>query len=112
MEFVQQPDTADLWRRLGLDELRRSLQHVEGLIHSFEQIVRTLPPCNGCARLKLIAQIEATSKQLSGEVAGVSALAETLKAAVAVAEHTQTELSANAPEPCQCSAGQCTCHEE
>ena len=104
-------DSEDLWRRVGLDELRQALGRVHGLTERFEQALHTLPPCNACARVNLLEQIHTAGRHLSGEVTSLAVLATTLKQAVAAAEQTQAELAANAPDPCRCSFGQCTCHE-
>lgn len=103
-------DSEDIWRRVGLEELRQALVRAQGLIEQFEQALHTLPPCNTCARVNLLEQISTAGHHLSGEVTSLSVLASTLKQAVATAEQTQAELAANAPDPCQCSTGECTCH--
>lgn len=104
-------DSEDIWRRVGLDQLRQALVSTQNLAESFEQSLRALPPCNACARVSLLEQIRTTGGRLSGEVTSLSVLADTLKQAVAAAEKTQIDLIANAPYPCQCSKGQCTCHD-
>ena len=104
-------NSEDLWRRMGLDELRHALVRTQGVMQQFEQALRTLPPCNACARVSLLEQIHAAGRHLSSEAASLSVLAGTLKQAVAAAEQTQTKLAANAPPPCRCSSGQCTCHD-
>ena len=111
MSETHEVDSNDLWRRVGLDELRQALARVQGLTAGFEKALRTLPPCNTCARVSLLEQIQATGRHLSSEAASLSVLASTLKQAVAAAEQMQAELAANAPEPCQCSSGECTCHD-
>ena len=111
MAATPELNSEDLWRRVGLHELRQALVRTQGLMQEFEQALRTLPPCNACARVNLLEHIHAAGRHLSGEVASLSALAGTLKQAVAAAEQIQTELAANAPAPCRCSSGQCTCHE-
>lgn len=104
-------DAEDLWRRVGLDELRCALVRIECLTKQFEQALRALPPCSRCARVSLMEQIRETGGRLSGEAGSLSALAETLKRAVAAAEQTQAALAANAPEACHCTTSRCTCHE-
>ncbi|MBI3996446.1 MAG: hypothetical protein HY352_02180 [Candidatus Omnitrophica bacterium] len=111
MATIPELNSEDLWRRVGLDELRQALVRTRGLMEQFEQALRMLPPCNACARVALLERIDAAGQGLSGEIIGLSVLASTLKQAVAAAEHTQAELGANTPEPCRCSSGQCTCHE-
>lgn len=111
MATIPELNSEDLWRRVGLDELRQALVRAQGLMERFEQALRMLPPCNTCARVNLLEQIHTTGRHLSGEVTTLSILAGTLKQAVAAAEQTQAELVADAPEPCHCSSGQCTCHE-
>jgi hypothetical protein len=80
-------------------------------MHTFEQALRTLPPCNACARASLLEYIHTAGHHLSGEVASLSVLAGALKHAVAAVEQARTELSATAPAPCRCSSEACTCHE-
>ena len=104
-------NSEDLWRRVGLDELRQTLVRAQGLMERFEQALRTLPPCNTCARVSLLEQIHSAGRHRSGEAGSLSVLAGVLTQAVAAAEQTQTELAANAPPPCRCSSGQCTCHD-
>src|SRR3989338_3167269 len=103
MATIPELNSEDLWRRVGLDELRQALVRTQGLIQEFEQALRTLPPCNACARVSLLEQIHTAGRHLSGEAASLSVLAGVLTQAVAAAEQTQTELAANAPSPCRCS---------
>lgn len=42
---------------------------------------------------------------------GLDELRQALRRAQGLAEQTQTELIANAPTPCRCSSGPCTCHD-
>jgi hypothetical protein len=105
-------DSDDLWRRVGLDELRQALARVENLSSGFEKALRTLPPCNTCARVSLLEQIQTAGRHLSSEAASLSVLAGTLKQAVSAAEKMQAELATNIPEPCQCSSGKCICHDD
>jgi hypothetical protein len=104
-------DSDDLWRRVGLGELRNALQRVERLTRTFEQALRALPPCNTCARGSLLEQIHTVGSHLDRELVGVTVLANSLKEAVAAAEPTREALAAGAPAPCQCGRGPCTCHE-
>lgn len=106
-----QVDTDDLWRRVGLEELRQALERVTALANEFAGALKALPPCNACARVSLLEQIHTSGRHLSGEAGSLSVLAGALKQAVAAAEQTQAELVANAPSPCRCSSGQCTCHD-
>ncbi len=104
-------DSEDIWRRVGLGELRQELVRTQSLMQEFEQALRTLPPCNACARVSLLEQIHAAGRHLSVASGGLSVLAGTLKQAVAAVEQTQTELMANAPASCRCSSGPCSCHD-
>ena len=104
-------DTKALWRRVGLDELRQALVRIEELMYGFENTLRSLPPCNACARAKLVERIQSDSHQLSREMTTLSVLAESLKGALGTAEQCTTDLTANAPAPCRCTGGACTCHE-
>ena len=107
----QDVDGEEFWRRVGLDELRHALARVHGLTARFEEVVRTLPPCNACARAHLLEQIDTVCRHLGSEATVLAVLAATLTQAVAAAEQTRAELVAKAPDPCQCPSGPCTCHE-
>ena len=109
--MAQQLDSEDLWRRVGLDELRKALVRIEELMYGFEKTLRSLPPCNACARAKLVERIQSDSHRLSREMTTLSVLAESLKGALGTAEQCTTDLTANAPAPCRCTGGACTCHE-
>lgn len=104
-------DSDDLWRRVGLGELRQALQRVTHLTRTFEEVLRELPPCNTCARGSLLEQIHAAGSHLGRELVGLTVLAKSLKEAVAAAEQTQAELVAHAPKPCRCTTGPCACHD-
>jgi hypothetical protein len=104
-------DSDDLWRRVGLGELRNALKQVERLTQTFEQALRALPPCNTCARGSLLQQIHTASSHLGRELVGVTMLASALKEAVVAAEQTHAELVAHAPNPCRCATGPCACHD-
>lgn len=111
MTYDPSVDTEEIWRRIGLEKLRRSLAEVKDLVRGFEQGLTSLPSCNQCARREMMKQIEATGNRLSGEVISLSVLASSLEKALKTAEQTQKELCKNAPAPCQCPEGECTCHE-
>jgi hypothetical protein len=106
-----QEDAENLWREVGLEELRQALREVEALTRCFEASLHALPPCAACARVSILQQIHADGSRLGSKVVSLTVLASTLKQAVAVAEQAQTELAANVPAPCQCSSGPCTCHD-
>lgn len=36
-------ESEDLWRRVGLSELRRALRHIDHLTRTFEQVLQELP---------------------------------------------------------------------
>jgi hypothetical protein len=104
-------DTEELWRRVGLQELRQALIQIEELMYGFEKTLRALPPCNTCARAKLVERIQSDSHRLSREITSLSVLAESLKDALSTTEQCTADLTTNAPAPCQCTGGECTCHE-
>ncbi len=110
MTASQGMDSGDLWRRVGLEELRRELAQVSNLIKDFQCAIESLPPCDQCARVALLEQIHSTGKALGHQAISLTVLAESLEGVVATAERTQAELAANAPEPCKCAAGPCVCH--
>ena len=105
-----QEDVDDLWRDVGLEELRQALKDVESLTRRFEASLQALPPCAACARVTLLQEIRATGSRLGGKVVSLTVLAETLKGAVGVAEQAAAQLAANVPEACQCPGTRCTCH--
>jgi hypothetical protein len=103
-------DSAELWKRVGLEELRATLTRVRGLTEQFEGILRTLPPCTTCARASLLRQIETGSRQLGGEAISLAVLAQSLQEAVAAAENVHDELQTTASSPCACPSNRCICH--
>lgn len=104
-------DAEQLWRRVGLDELRQALRRIEELMYGFEKTLRSLPPCDACARAKLVERIQSDSNRLSREMTSLSVLAETLKDTLGTTEQCTAALTANPPAPCRCTGGPCTCHE-
>ena len=110
MSAVRKAELEELWKRVGLSELRGSVQKAEGLIRDFEEALRALPPCDECARARLLEQIRGTGGRLSGEVVSLSVLAESLKTAMETAEQARQALEGAPPEPCRCPSGGCACH--
>ena len=112
VERVQraQEDAEDLWRAVGLEELRQALNDVETLTRRFETSLQALPPCTACARINLLQEIRATGSRLGGKIVSLTVLAETLKGAVVIAEQAAAQLATNVPDSCQCPGTQCTCH--
>jgi hypothetical protein len=104
-------DSEDIWRRVGLGELRLALAQVSELSREFERVLQSLPSCNQCARVALLEQIHGAGKALGRQALSLTVLAESLKGAVATAEQTQAELAEHAPYSCRCPATPCTCHE-
>ena len=102
----------DVWKRVGLEELRQALGRVTVMTRQFDGALQALPPCDACARAHLLEQIHVASRQLSQEAVSISMLAEALGAAIAAAERSRGYLVAAAPTPCRCQAGPCTCHGE
>gem|GEM_PF-1852990 len=100
----------NLWRNLGLEELRIALKKIEDFSRKFEGALQALPECDQCARVSLLEQIQASGEILGGEVVNIVALAGTLKQAVSVAEKAQNHLVESCPPACRCSGGACTCH--
>lgn len=99
----------DLWSEIGLQELRSALGRINGLAQDFEHALRLLPPCRSCARAALLEPIRTTGSQLSGAVIGLAALAQTLRQTMKTVEETRGQLAADAPAPCRCPSGPCTC---
>ena len=112
MFTYESPNSEELWKRVGLHELRDTLEQVTILMNRFEQALQALPPCNHCAQAALLEQVHRTGNQLSGQVVSLTVLAETLKQAVAVSERAHEMLSASQLTPCRCPSGPCTCHEQ
>ena len=111
MPSTHSSETEHLWKRVGLEELRRALSRIEALTTSFEHALQKLPPCSKCARAHLLERIRTASGELSSETASLSVPAATLQQAAAAAEQTEADLMANEPKPCRCEGGPCTCHE-
>ncbi len=103
-------DGENLWKRLGLEQLRGSLKKVERLSESFEATLNDLPKCDQCAKVALIERIQSSAGELGGEVVGLSALAGTLKASIEAAEQAKVALEQECPENCKCSGEPCKCH--
>jgi len=101
----------NIWKRVGLDELRQALATVDNLTHRFERALQELPRCNQCARIVLLEQIQKTGDSLSGELISLSALAGTLKNTIQIAEKAQKHLAKDVPPACRCEEGECTCHD-
>jgi hypothetical protein len=101
-----------IWRRLGLEELRKALQKVEKLSRQFEGLLKVLPPCNDCARSALLEQIRSSGRSLGIEIVSLTSLAESLREAVEAAEKERSQLMEAPPVPCICPAGLCTCHSQ
>lgn len=107
---VTQTDLDELWRRVGLGELRGALLRVQELSREFEEALRALPSCDQCARAKLLEQIRSTGGRLSSEAVSLSIMAESVKSTVKAVEDAQCMLETNPPQPCHCPAGECLCH--
>lgn len=101
----------ELWRRVGLEELRAALAEVKRSLRRFERTLEDLPPCSTCARTMLLEHIHTAGRELTGRVTGVALLAESLREAVAEAERVHATLSRETRKPCRCASGICTCHE-
>lgn len=104
-------DSTELWRRVGLEELRSTLERVQGLTEQFETALRALPPCDTCARSSLLKQLEIAGQRLGSEAISISVLAESLHQAMMAIEKAHKELGETSATPCQCPSGHCTCHE-
>ncbi len=100
----------ELWRRVGLDELRQTLVRVETLMRVFEKTLRSLPSCNECAKARLLEHLRASSTRLGTVITGLAILAESLSSALTAAEQAQDGLTRQPVQPCRCSANPCTCH--
>ncbi|PIQ84645.1 MAG: hypothetical protein COV75_01205 [Candidatus Omnitrophica bacterium CG11_big_fil_rev_8_21_14_0_20_63_9] len=108
---IEQPlDTQELWRRVGLEQLRNTLGRISRMIVEFEEVLRSLPSCNECARSQLIQQLNQRSTTLSAEFTTLAVLAEGLQQAVAQTEAAHGELLERIPSPCHCASHPCTCH--
>ena len=108
---TREVDSDELWRRVGLAELRQALVRTEELMVRFEQTLQTLPPCTTCARAKLLEQLERQTGRLAQEMTGLAVLATTLKQTLVTLEQAEAALQQNVPAPCRCRTDVCTCHE-
>ena len=102
-------NTEDVWKRVGLEELRQALERVTVLAKAFEEALQALPPCDACARALLLERIESSGRRLGGAAISVSMLADVLRQAQATAEDARQELQRCAPESCACPPGRCAC---
>ena len=105
-------DNEQIWKRLGLEELRHALVTVVASAQRFEQALRKLPDCDACARVALLENIVDSGKTLGSEVINLTALTGTLKKAVAETEKIQEQLGRNASDSCGCGDSKCNCHKE
>ena len=110
MAIIKEIDTADLWKRVGLDTLREGLIEINKLVQGFEGALKNLPSCDKCARVAMVDQIKTTGSDLGSKVIGLTALAETLRAVLTTAEKARSSLVQSCPSPCHCAAGKCECH--
>ncbi len=67
MSAIHEIDSEDLWKRIGLDELRQALAEIERLSRQFVQSLRVLPPCTTRVRVTLISQIGDTGTRRDRE---------------------------------------------
>jgi len=111
MSPVDDLDTNELWRRVGLEELRASIRKVESASREFERILRELPPCNRCARASLLRQIQDSGAHLSSKSGSISALAAVVKESVEQFEIELENFESETISECACSSGPCTCHD-
>lgn len=102
--------TDELWRRVGLEELREAVKRVGGTMQQFERTLEALPTCNACARLVLLKDLAQASRQLGRETVGLSVLLDSLKQAMAIVEQEQQSLSEAPLQPCRCAGEPCRCH--
>ncbi len=99
-----------LWKRIGLHELRNALENIVTAAKRFEQALRELPTCDECAKLALLEHIQNTGRKLGTQVVSLSVLAESLTGSADVAQNLKSDLIEHAPQPCKCSGKVCSCH--
>lgn len=99
-----------IWKRIGLHELRSALENIVTAAKRFEQALRELPICDECAKLALLEHIQRTGRKLGTQVVSLSVLAESLTGTAGVAENLKSSLIEHAPTPCKCSGKVCSCH--
>lgn len=99
-----------IWKRIGLHELRSALENVVKAAQRFEQALEELPTCDECAKLALLEHIQDTGRKLGTQAASLSVLAESLKGTESVAENLKLSLIERAPKPCKCRGKACSCH--
>ena len=103
-------ESNEIWKRVGLHELRKELQNVVASAERFELALRELPSCDKCAKLALLEHIQNTGRKLGTQVASLSVLAESLKSTVEITENIKTQLTENIPQSCKCQGKKCSCH--
>lgn len=107
---VTQVDLDELWKRVGLGELRGALEKVDSLRRDLEGLLRNLPSCDTCARAALMSQIEKAGIRLGGEVFGLTTMAASLGKTMAAAEGAIAQWVDQPVSPCRCSGEPCRCH--
>ncbi len=110
MNEGKQMDLERLWRRVGLEELRKALGRIRDLERVFEKMLADLPVCDDCARRILFEKLERAGIQLGGEVFNVTTLAASLQKALAVLEKSRTDLAGSLSHTCRCPQEPCACH--
>ena len=103
-------DAADLWRRLGLEELYKEVRQAQEAMQAFEQTLTNLPKCQKCARSFLLRGLQESGNKLSVQLIGLGILSSALKDAVSAAEKARTDITHESPAPCRCAGEPCSCH--
>ncbi len=99
-----------IWKRIGLHELRSALENIVKAAQRFEEALGQLPTCDECAKLALLEHIQNTGRKLGTQATSLSVLAESLKGTETVAENLKSSLIEHAPKPCKCNGKECSCH--
>lgn len=102
-------ETEQLWRRIGLEELRQAVEKTQQAINDFQRAVEALPDCEHCARVALLEKVGHSSAALERSVVGVNVLASVLQEAVAVAGQARQRLALKPPAACRCPGEPCQC---
>lgn len=110
MSPVSREELEELWKRVGLGELRSALEKVEGLRQDLERLLGDLPACDKCARAALMKQIEQAGIRLGGEVMGLTTMAASLQKTLAQAEGAVSQWVSQPAAPCRCAGEPCRCH--
>lgn len=105
-------EAEQLWRRIGLEELRQAIKKTRQTMDDFERTVEALPDCEHCARAAILQEVGHSSAALERSVIGVNLLASVLQETVAAVDKAKQTTAGRPVTACRCPAGPCQCQED